>query len=98
MKIKLFVFVLPHFQQNILYMDKWSTSFGSMVPNLIVNYHLEVFYHQLYHFGTNANYWCAIIINGTTTLQKTANDHVYLKDVIDNFKKIFKTKIPWKSK
>ena len=75
-------------------MDKWSTSFGSIVPNLIVNYQLVVFYHQLYRFGTNANYLCAIIINGTATLQKTANDHVYLKDVIDNFKKIFKTKIP----
>ena len=36
------------------------------------------------------------ILNGTTTVENAANDQVYLKDAIDNFKKYSKPRLPEK--
>ena len=47
---------MPHFNQNILYVDGWRPSLGSIVQTLVVNYPLVVSYPQQYHIGINANH------------------------------------------
>lgn len=52
-----------HFNWNILYVDGWRTSFGSIVQKFVVNYLSVVSYPQQYHIGIDANYLCVIIFS-----------------------------------
>ena len=53
---KIYFFVLFHFLQSVLYVDKWRASLGSIVQNVIVNYSLVVSYLKQGHIGANVNY------------------------------------------
>ena len=50
------LFVLPYFNQRILYVDKYLASLGSTIQNFVVNYSLVISYLQTCQIGINANH------------------------------------------
>ena len=54
-KDKIILF-LPHVNRNILYVDGWRASLGSIVQNLVANYPFLVFSTKQFYIGINATH------------------------------------------